>query len=188
MKKSFYDKNGFFFSYIIRKKHDFFWKKTIFCHKTIFHFFPYNTPLIHSILIFEIFSKTGKMGIFWYYNQPQNAYVYFLAWLFAFACLHSRLSLHYFVACLFTFHCLPFLCLSLPTCVPFLTCLVPILNCPLPALVPFLNCLCTFPLSLPTFVPFLAYFLRGLQSYCIGATSCTSLQSLSSEWYYSTAL
>jgi hypothetical protein len=39
-KKSFYDKNGFFFIL-----YGIFWEKTIFGHKTIFHFVPYNTPL-----------------------------------------------------------------------------------------------------------------------------------------------
>ncbi len=114
--------------------------------------FCYNIGFLPKNTHFPDSRPTCSRPPFSFFQNRENGYFLVLqlaskrvlsCLAFAFACLHLRLSLHYFVACLFTFHCLPFLCLSLPTCVPFLTCLVPFLNCPLPALVPLLNCLCT---------------------------------------------
>ncbi len=58
MKKSFYDKNGFFF--ILYGKNMPFLEKNHFLpqnHKTIFHFFPYNTPLDSTKVADKIFVR-----------------------------------------------------------------------------------------------------------------------------------
>ena len=53
MKKSFYDKNGFFF-HIIRKKHDFFGKKTFLATKPFFIFSRIIRPSIFLFFSFSI--------------------------------------------------------------------------------------------------------------------------------------